>query len=333
MSRPDFWGMPEAASQISQELADLKNEAEFWQKIEKEISDSAVLAEMAESDEGIQKELETTINQLEDKIKKEELKALMSGPYDKNWAVMTIVAGQGGRDAEDFVQMLVRMYSAYFQKQRWPYKILHQHFSEETGGSKEAGGEIGLKNVSVAVNADYAYGYLKNESGVHRLVRISPFDAKDLRHTSFALVELMPQIKDVDLKEIVLEEKDLKIDFFRSSGPGGQNVNKRETAVRIVHLPTGFSATCQTERSQQKNREQALYLLKLKIFNYLKGRKNQEKELLRKRVEPSWGNQIRNYVLHPYQLVKDLRTGAETNRIEDVFNGELDDFIKAELKI
>jgi len=333
VSRPDFWGMPEAASQISQELADLKNEAEFWQKMEKEISDSVLLVEMAESNEEIQKELETTINQLEDKIKKEELRALMSGPYDKNWAVITIVAGQGGRDAEDFVQMLARMYLAYFKKRQWPCKILHQHFSEEPGGSSEAAGERGLKNITLEVEANYAYGYLKNESGVHRLVRVSPFDAKDLRHTSFALVELMPELKDVDLKDIKLEDKDLKIDFYRSSGPGGQNVNKRETAVRVVHLATGLSASCQSERSQVQNRDKAFHLLKLKIFDYIKNKKMEEKELLKKRIEPSWGNQIRNYVLHPYKLVKDLRTGVETSKIDAVLEGEIDDFIQAELQL
>lgn len=332
-ARPDFWGVPENASRISQELADLKSEVSFWRDSSREISDISALLEMAFTDAEIQKELEGKIDVLEIKIKKEELKALLSGPYDKNWAVLTIVAGQGGRDAEDFVQMLLRMYIAYFDKQKWSYKVLHQHFSEEPGGSNEAAGERGLKNVSLEVEANYAYGYLKNESGVHRLVRVSPFDAKELRHTSFALVEVMPELKDVDLNDVILDDKDLKIDFYRSSGPGGQNVNKRETAVRVVHLPTGIAVSCQSERSQAQNRDKALHLLKLKLFDYIKDKKSEEKELLHKRVEPSWGNQIRNYVLHPYKLVKDVRTGIETSRIDSVLEGEIDDFIQAEVKL
>lgn len=311
----------------------MKNDVQFWRSIEKEIQDLVGLTNGGEMDESLQKELEIQIKQLDARIKREELKVLLSAPYDKNWAIMTIVAGQGGRDAEDFVQMLLRMYLAYFVRQKWPYKILHQHFSEEPGGSTEAGGERGLKNISLEINTSYAYGYLKNEAGVHRLVRVSPFDAKDLRHTSFALVEIMPELKDVDLKDIKLEDKDLRIEFFRSSGPGGQNVNKRETAVRVVHLPTGLSASCQSERSQIQNRDKASHLLKLKIFDYLKGKTKKEKELLKKRVEPSWGNQIRNYVLHPYKLVKDLRTNVETNRVGAVLEGEIDEFIQAELQI
>lgn len=332
-ARPDFWGIPEKASRISQELADLKSEVSFWRDSAKEIDDLTALLEMAAANEEIKKELEGKISVLDAKIKKEELKTLMAGQYDKNWAVMTIVAGQGGRDAEDFVQMLLRMYTAYFDKQRWSYKVLHQHFSEEPGGSDEAAGERGLKNVSLEIEANYAYGYLKNESGVHRLVRVSPFDAKELRHTSFALVEMMPELKDVDLSDVILDDKDLKIDFYRSSGPGGQNVNKRETAVRVVHLPTGIAVSCQSERSQAQNRDKALHLLKLKLFDYIKGKKTEEKELLHKRVEPSWGNQIRNYVLHPYKLVKDVRTGVETSRINSVLEGGIDDFIQAELAL
>lgn len=332
-ARPDFWGVPEKASRVSRELADLKFEVSLWRDAAKEIDDLKFLSGMAEADVEIEKELADKIAVLDAKIKKEELKALLSGSYDKNWAIMTISSGQGGRDAEDFVQMLVRMYTAYFNKQNWRYKILHQHFSEEPGGSNEAGGERGLKNISLEVEANYAYGYLKNESGVHRLVRVSPFDAKGLRHTSFALVEVMPELEDVDLNDVVLDDKDLKIDFYRSSGPGGQNVNKRETAVRVVHLPTGISVSCQSERSQAQNRDKALHLLRLKIFDYIKDKKTEEKELLHKRVEPSWGNQIRNYVLHPYKLVKDVRTGVETSQINSVLEGEIDDFVQAEIKL
>ena len=332
-ARPDFWGMPESAGKIAQELADLKNAVEFWHKAEKEIIDLQELINMEGKDENIEKELEEKIETLEKELRKEELLVLLSGKYDKKHALMTISSGQGGHDAEDFVRMLFRMYSNYFEKKRWKYQVLHEHFSEEPDGSDEAGGERGLRSIALEVETSFAFGYLKNESGVHRLVRVSPFDAKKLRHTSFALVEVVPEVEDVEMSEIELDEKDLKIEFSRSSGAGGQNVNKRETAVRIVHLPTGVSVSCQNERSQAQNREKAMHLLKAKIFNYLQQQKTKEKEFLKKRIEPSWGNQIRNYVLHPYKLVKDLRTGVEKTQIESIWEGDIDDFIEAGLSI
>jgi len=333
--RPDFWGVPENANQILKELKQLKEEVEFWQKSEDEIYSLEEILNLLERDKNNEliNDLENKLIDLENKVTERELITFFSGPYDKNGAIMILTAGQGGRDAEDFCRILFKMYTAYFRKKNWDYQILHQHFSEEAGGSKEAGGEIGLKNITLEINAPYAYGFLKNESGVHRLVRISPFDAKKLRHTSFVLVEVLPQIEDFDLKDIKLDESDLKIEFFRSSGPGGQNVNKRETAVRIIHLPTGLSAACQTERFQAQNREKALNLLKIKLFNLLKQQKKKEIQTLRKKVEPSWGNQIRNYVFHPYKLIKDLRTNVETSQIDDVLAGEIDDFIKAEMII
>jgi peptide chain release factor 2 len=332
-ARPDFWGMPESAGKIAQELADLKNAVEFWHKAGEEMIDLRELINMESSDENLEKELEGKIETLEKELRKEELLVLLSGKYDKKHALMTISSGQGGHDAEDFVRMLFRMYSNYFEKKRWKYQILHEHFSEEPGGSDEAGGERGLRSIALEVETPFAYGYLKNESGVHRLVRVSPFDAKKLRHTSFALMEVVPEVEDVEMSEIELDERDLKIEFSRSSGAGGQNVNKRETAVRIVHLPTGVSVSCQNERSQAQNREKAMHLLKAKIFNYLQQQKTKEKEFLKKRIEPSWGNQIRNYVLHPYKLVKDLRTGVEKTQIESIWEGDIDDFIEAGLSI
>jgi len=331
-SRPDFWGIPEQASQIMKQLKELTAEVNFWLEVDKEINELEKEIENLDKKEGfLVQEIKNRLVQLEQKIKEEEITIFLSGPHDKNNAIMIITAGQGGRDAEDFCRILFKMYCNYFERKGWVYRILHQHFSEESGGSKEAGGEIGFKNVSLEINAPYAYGFLKNESGVHRLVRISPFDAKKLRHTSFVLVEVLPQLEEIDLKDIELNESDLKFDFFRSSGPGGQNVNKRETAVRVVHLPTGIVAVCQTERSQLQNREKALHLLKLKMFNFLSQQKSKEKNALRKKIEPSWGNQIRNYILHPYKLIKDLRTNIETTQIDDVFSGELDKFIKAEI--
>lgn len=332
-ARPDFWGMPESAGKISQELADLKNAVEFWNKAEKEIEDLKEIIKMAESDESLEKELEEKIDILEKELRKEELVVLLSGKYDKKHALMTISSGQGGHDAEDFARMLFRMYSNYFEKKKWHYQILHEHFSEEPGGSSEAGGERGLRSISLEVETPYAFGYLKNESGVHRLVRVSPFDAKKLRHTSFALVEVVPEVEEVEMNEIQLDDKDLKVEFSRSSGAGGQNVNKRETAVRIVHLPTGVAVSCQSERSQAQNREKATHLLKAKIFNYFQKQKAEEKEFLKRRIEPSWGNQIRNYVLHPYKLVKDLRTNVEKTQLESIWEGDIDDFIEAGLSI
>ncbi|HOK20592.1 MAG TPA: peptide chain release factor 2 [Candidatus Paceibacterota bacterium] len=332
MSRSDFWGIPEQAADSLKKAKELREEIKFWSEMEKKLNEIENLSQMDEN-ENVATDLENKLSDLEKQIEEKKLELFLSGPYDKNEAIMILTAGQGGRDAEDFCRMLFRMYTNYFAKKKWPYRVLHQHFSEEPGGSKEAGGELGFKNISFEINAPYAYGFLKNESGVHRLVRISPFDAKKLRHTSFVLVEVLPQIEDIDLKDIELKDEDLKIEFARSSGPGGQNVNKRETAVRIVHLPTGLTATCQSERSQQQNREKALHLLKLKIFNVLQQQKEEERKILRKRVEPSWGNQIRNYVLQPYKLVKDLRTNVETSDVNAVFEGEIDNFIKAEMTL
>lgn len=334
-------------------MADLKNFVEFWNKAKKELKDLEELVNMEgnaptlrqqnSSEVGVptpkdvgneyQKELEEKIEVLEKELKKEELMVLLSGKHDKKHALMTISSGQGGHDAEDFVRMLFRMYTHYFENKKWRCQVLEEHFSEEPDSSNEAGGERGLRNISLEIEAPYAFGYLKNESGVHRLVRVSPFNAKKLRHTSFALVEVVPEVEDVEMDNIELEEKDLKIEFSRSSGAGGQNVNKRETAVRIVHLPTGVAVSCQTERSQAQNRDRAMHLLKVKIFNYLQQQKSEEKEFLKKRIEPSWGNQIRNYVLHPYKLVKDLRTGVEKTQLEPIWEGEIDDFIEAGLTI
>jgi peptide chain release factor 2 len=225
-----------------------------------------------------------------------------------NSATISIFAGVGGEDAKDWVEMLLRMYQKYADRNNWKHYFINNHTLEIIG-----------ENV---------YGLLKNESGVHRLIRISPFDAKKLRHTSFALVEALPELPEIEAKNLNIPEEDLKIELYRSSGPGGQNVNKRETAVRLIHLPTGLTAASQMERSQTQNREKALKLLKSKLFKLMTDSKEKELSNLRTKVTPDWGHQIRSYVLHPYQMVKDHRTGVKVNNAEDVLEGNLDKFIK-----
>jgi peptide chain release factor 2 len=248
------------------------------------------------------------------------------GQYDKGDAVMTIFAGAGGDDAEDFSAMLLKMYFKYFGKKGWGYSILHENQNPNGG----------YRNITVEISGKNAYGTLKYESGVHRLVRISPFNANAKRHTSFSMVEIIPKFEKQNESDIELDEKDLKIELSRSSGPGGQNVNKRETAVRIVHLPTGLAAQADGERSQAQNKEAAMSILRGKIFKALEEKRISKEEgmYVSKTMEIEWGNQIRSYVLHPYKMVKDHRTLAETSDVEAVLEqGELDKFIEAEQKL
>ena len=256
-----------------------------------------------------------------------ELKTNRAGvnKYDKGNAVLTIISGAGGDDAEDFSKMLLSMYLKYANKKGWGIHFIHEHKNEH-GGYKNVSLEICESKASANV-----YGLLKNESGVHRLVRISPFNAKKLRHTSFSLVEVLPKFSKLEERDVVIPEADLKIEFARSSGPGGQNVNKRETAVRIVHIPTGIAVHASGERSQEQNRESALSILRAKIFKRAtEENKSLEESMKLKNTEIEWGNQIRSYVLHPYKMVKDHRTDVETSNAEAVLNGEIDIFIEAE---
>jgi peptide chain release factor 2 len=259
-----------------------------------------------------------------------ELKAKKEGvnKYDKGNAIITIISGAGGDDAEDFSRMLLEMYMKYANKKNWTIFFIHQNKNEHNG----------YKNVSFEIAGRQAsgykigpYGILKNESGVHRLVRISPFDAKKLRHTSFSLVEVLPKFSKFEEKDIVIPERDFKIEFARSSGPGGQNVNKRETAVRLIHIPTNISVHASEERSQEQNRERAMSILRAKIFKKAEEEKKSVEESMKlKNTEIEWGSQIRSYVLHPYKMVKDHRTNAETSDINAVLNGEIDLFLEAE---
>jgi len=257
---------------------------------------------------------------LESKFNKLELQTFLSGKYDKNDALLTISAGVGGRDAQDWASMLFRMYSRFCESRGWEVNVLHESLGEEGG----------IKSKTFEVKGTYAYGYLKNEAGVHRLVRISPFSPTKLRHTSFAALEVLPEI---EAKDVEIKPEDLRIDTFRSSGAGGQNVNKRETAVRITHLPTGIAVAVQTERSQPQNRDKAMQILASKLHAFQL--KKEEVELAKsKKIKKSaeWGSQIRSYVLHPYQMVKDHRTDYETSQVDKVLDGDLDEFIEAELK-
>lgn len=237
----------------------------------------------------------------------------LKGKYDKNSAHIVIFPGVGGEDAKDWANMLLNMYVKYAQKRGWKVAFVDDRV--------------------IDIKGEFAYGTLKKETGVHRLVRISPFDSKQLRHTSFALVEVLPDLPEVELKNIIIPPEDLKVELSRSSGPGGQNVNKRETAVRVVHLPTSISAASQVERSQAQNKEKAFKLLKSKLFKVLEERKEKELKNLRTQIKPEWGNQIRSYVLHPYQQIKDHRTKVEHHQPDKVLNGDLDKFIEAELEL
>ena len=273
-----------------------------------------------ENDEKSLKDILEKLSALESRFKKHELKIYLSGKYDKNNAILTISAGVGGRDAQDWASMLLRMYSRFCGVRGWEVAVLHESLGEEGG----------IKSATFEVRGSYAYGYLKNEAGVHRLVRISPFSPNKLRHTSFAALEVLPEI---DAKDVEIKPEDLRIDMFRSSGAGGQNVNKRETAVRITHIPTGIAVAVQTERSQQQNREKAMQILASKL-HALQLKKEEEEIARNKKIKKSaeWGAQIRSYVLHPYQMVKDHRTNYETSQIEKIMDGDLEEFIEAELK-
>lgn len=243
------------------------------------------------------------------------------GKYDNGNAIVNIFSGAGGDDAEDFTNMLYEMYSKYCSKNKFSISIIHSHPNDHGG----------YRNITFLIEGFGIYGKLKNESGVHRLVRISPFNSKKLRHTSFSLVEVLPDLKKFDEADILINEGDIRFEFSKAGGPGGQNVNKRETAVRAIHIPTNFSVHVSTERSQEQNKEQALNILRAKVYTFEKEKDQRQKDGLSiaKTTDIEWGNQIRSYVLHPYKMVKDLRTGVETSNVDDVLNGEIDIFLDA----
>lgn len=306
----------------------LKEERELFEKVDAEWKDLSEFVKISLDDE---KELSGLGQQtaiLAEKVRKAELQAFLSGEYDKGNAVLTITAGAGGQDAQDWATLMFRMYERYCSNKKWKVKVIHESFGEP--GPE---GRIGIKQITFGVQGAYAYGFLKKESGVHRLVRISPFSAKALRHTSFAALEVLPEI-NAALEHIEIRPEDIQMEMTRSSGPGGQNVNKRETAVRVLHIPTGIVVESQAQRSQQQNKEKALEILVAKLYLLQKEATVQELTKLKgKQSSIEWGSQIRSYVLAPYQLVKDHRTNVETSNTQAVLAGSLDEFIEAALRL
>jgi peptide chain release factor 2 len=300
-------------------IAALGEEIEDWQKLNQRFADTLELLKL--NDYGLRSELEKEVADLEAEVAKRELSAMLSGGYDQGNALLAIHSGAGGIDAQDWAQMLERMYLRWAEKHDYQTEILD--FSE--------GEEAGIKSATIAVNGRYAYGYLRPEKGVHRLVRLSPFDAAHRRHTSFALVEVLPQVEDDT--EVDINPDDLRIDVFRSSGAGGQNVQKNATAIRITHIPTGIVVTCQNERSQLQNRENAMRVLRARLLERKQQAQAEEiAELRGEYTKAEWGSQIRSYVLHPYQMVKDHRTDYEVGNTQAVLNGDIDGFIEAYLR-
>jgi peptide chain release factor 2 len=319
INQPDFWQNATTAAAISQQHAKLQSQVEPWRAIRRELHDLQELASL--DDDSLQKDLNLQLEALKATFDtlKDDLK--LTGPYDDHDAILILSAGAGGTDAQDWTQMLFRMYTRFFEKSGWKYSLV-----EESGGE-----EAGLKSATLEVSGPFAYGRLKGEHGVHRLVRLSPFNSDNLRQTSFAKVEVSPKIDKPD--EVAIDDKDLKIDVYRSGGHGGQSVNTTDSAVRITHVPTGITVAIQNERSQLQNRETAMTILRGRLAQ-LQQEQHAEKlsELKGPNEQAAWGNQIRSYVLHPYKQVKDLRSRYETSDPDAVLDGDLEPFIDAYLE-
>lgn len=323
MSRSDFWNNHERAVEVSQRAGDLEKESIVWVELQKEIRDLEELVAEAteEKDITIDEMAHEQYAELKAKFEKLEFYVLFSGKYDSGSAILSIHAGTGGVDAQDWAQILERMFLRFAEKMKWKAEIL----------DRIMGNEAGVKSMTMHIKGNWAYGYLKSESGVHRLVRISPFDSEAMRHTSFALVEVIPELPES--AEIEINDSDLKIDVFRSSGPGGQSVNTTDSAVRITHLPSGIVVNCQNERSQHQNRELAMKILKAKLFKLEEERRGEEESSIKGQTQKAeWGKQVRSYVMQPYKMVKDHRTKFETQDIDAVLDGELFGFMEAFLR-
>lgn len=320
---PAFWKNQDKAKIVNQRLSELRKELNLWKSFRQEVQDNLEMANMAqeEGDESIHDEMQAKVEDLTRRFEDLEFFILFDGPYDKNNAIIAFHAGSGGTEAQDWAEMLFRMISRFAESKDWSVEILDMH----------KGQEAGIKSALIHINGRYAYGYLKSEHGVHRLVRISPFDAEKMRHTSFAMLEVLPEIDESI--EIEIDPKDLRIDTFAAGGKGGQKVNTTNSAVRIVHLPTKISVSCQNERSQQQNKETAMQILKVKLHRLeLEKQAEKKKELRGDYASAEWGNQIRSYVLHPYKMIKDHRTNFETKEPDEVLEGDLEPFMEAYLR-
>lgn len=319
----DFWSDQELAKRETQKLSELRKEHDAWDLLKRDLADLAELANVAqeEKDESFASDIDSRLHELEQRYLAMEFNLLFSGKHDADNAFFAIHAGAGGTDAQDWAEMLLRMFLRYTERKGWIVQLVDE----------SRGGEAGIKSATLAIRGRHAYGHLKGEHGVHRLVRQSPFNADALRQTSFALVEVVPEI-DEDVS-VEIKPEDLRIDTFMSGGKGGQSVNTTYSAVRIVHLPTNITVSCQNERSQTQNKEMAMKILKAKLVKLREEALQQEKQKLRGEFKSAeWGNQIRSYVLHPYKMVKDHRTDVETSDTERVLNGDLDEFVEGYLR-
>ena len=323
MVQPGVWDDPARAGQMAREAAELRQLVAGWDRLEKRARDLIELDQLADGDPELEQQLTEEKASIAHEVRSRELDLLFTDPYANHNAVVTLSVGQGGVEAQDWVEMLMRMYLKWAERKGFETEIL------ETS----AGEEAGLKSATFIVRGPRAYGLLRSEHGVHRLVRISPFDQNHRRHTSFALVEVMPELESSDESAVVINPQDLRIDTYRSTGAGGQHVNKTDSAVRITHLPTGIVVTCQNERSQMKNREMAMKVLKARLFQRQQQESAAHLDQIRGQVMPAeFGSQIRNYVLQPYTLVKDVRTGLEVGNAQSVLDGDVDPFIEAWLR-
>ncbi len=325
MTRADFWEKnQDEAARISQERSYIKTAIDSWEELKKEIDDISILIEIAveEADAKALSEIANDLSKLDNRIKNLELQSLLSEPDDKRNSIVAINAGAGGTEAQDWVEMLYRMYLRWCESKGYNTEVI----------DCMDGDEAGIKSVTFSVTGPYAYGYMKSEHGIHRMVRISPFDATGRRHTSFASVSVLPEV-DTEI-DISIDEKELRIDAFRASGPGGQHVNKTSSAIRITHIPTGIVVQCQNEKSQHRNREMAMRVLMARLYDLEKAKLDKKKyEMHQNQKEIAWGSQIRSYVFNPYRLVKDHRTGEEVGNLEKVMDGDIDNFIDAFLRM
>lgn len=322
-SDPNFWKDQETASKKSKKLGNLQSEVDSWKVLLESVSDLLEMAKLDEADKevNLREDIEKQYQLLSKSVAQLEFKTLLSDKYDSYNAIVSIHSGSGGTEAQDWAEMLMRMVFKYCESKKWKITVLDE----------AKGQEAGLKSIFFRVEGDYAYGHLKSEHGTHRLVRISPFDAEKMRHTSFALIEVIPEMEETDT--IKIDPKDLRIDTFMSGGKGGQSVNTTYSAVRIVHIPTNITVQCQNERSQLQNKETAMRILASKLQKLKDEKEEEEKLKLRGEYKsPEWGSQIRSYVLHPYHLVKDLRTDYETTDDKSVLEGDLDQFVEAYLR-